>query len=425
LQDRHCTGALRGGGVRERRPLRILHVTPYSADAWAYGGIPRLTDCLARGLARRGHQVTWCTTDACDEATRLPPGRSAGARFGPWPERTTADGVAIRVFPNFSNRLAYHLQLFLPLGLDQFMRRHAGDFDVAHLHACRNVPGVIAARHLHRIGVPYVLAPNGTAPLIERHRTAKRVFDAVAGRRTLGRAARVLAVTEAERLDLQRLGVDPSVIRVIPNPVDLEEFTPPVTRGRFRERCALPPGPIVLFLGKLTPRKGLDILARACTRLRRDNLSLVIAGNDMGAGADTRAIIRQLGLVGRTVFTGLLRGRERLEALADADVLVYPSQHEIFGLVPIEAILSGTPVVVADDSGCGEIVRETGGGQIVRHGDDEALARAIEDVLADPVRWRAAAIDGARRVKAAYGADVVSARIERMYVEMTEARWKA
>src|SRR5689334_1004717 len=99
------------------RPLRILHVTPYYADAWAYGGIPRLAASLSRGLARRGHAVTVCTTDACDRSSRLN-GQSAHER----------DGVAVRVFPNVSNRLAYDYQLFMPLGLGRYMRRHARSF---------------------------------------------------------------------------------------------------------------------------------------------------------------------------------------------------------------------------------------------------------------------------------------------------------
>ena len=406
------------------RPLRILHVTPYSAEAWAYGGIPRLADCLTRGLARRGHHVTVCTTDACDEAGRLPSAGHRATRFEAWPARTT-DGVEIRVFPNFSNRLAYHLQLFLPFGLDEFLRGHAAGFDVAHLHACRNVPGVIAARHLRRTGVPYVIAPNGTAPIIERRRLAKQAFDVLAGRRTLAGAARVLAVSGTEKLDLLRLGVDPAVARVIPNPIDLEEFKTPPARGRFRTRLGLPPGPLVLFLGKLTPRKRLDVVVHGFAQLQRADASLVIAGNDMGAGARARSLVHAHGLEGRTFFTGLLRGHERLEALAEADLLVYPSQHEIFGLVPLEAILSGTPVVVADDSGCGEIICQIAGGQVIPAGDAKALAVAIERVLLEPARWRAAAAEGARRVRDTYGADVVSSQIEQMYLEMTGGQWKA
>src|SRR5437773_11403726 len=95
-----------------RAPVRILHVTPYSADAWAYGGIPRLAHSLTRGLARRGPQVTVCTTYACDESTRVPSG-----------ERQV-DGVECRVFRNHSNRLACQLQSLLPLGL-RYHHQHA------------------------------------------------------------------------------------------------------------------------------------------------------------------------------------------------------------------------------------------------------------------------------------------------------------
>ncbi len=390
------------------RSLRILHVTPYFADAWAYGGIPRLAHSLTRGLVRRGHQVTVCTTDVCDESARLP------SR----PDGRTPDGVDLRVFRNLSNRLAYNFQLFLPIGLERYLKIHAGSFDVAHLHACRNVPGAMAAFHLRRAGVPYVLAPNGTAPRIERRLLAKRVFDLVAGRRVLAGAARVLAVSDAERVQLTDLGVPPRSVRVIPNPVDLDEFATPVATGAFRRCFALPRGPVVLFLGKLTPRKRIDVLARAFVQVRQSDASLVIAGNDMGAGGDARSLVRALGLESRTFFTGLLRAEQRLEALADADVLVYPSQHEIFGLVPLEALLSGTPVIVADDSGCGEVVRATGGGQVVPLGDVEALARAIDGVLEEPSGWRAAVAEAQVRVRATYGADVVCAQLDQLYGEM-------
>jgi glycosyltransferase involved in cell wall biosynthesis len=401
------------------RSLNVLHVTPYSAEAWAYGGIPRLAGALTRGLARRGHRVTVCTTDACSETARLPARGGARNRFSVRQSTRTAEGVEVRVFPNLSNRLAYHLQCFLPIGLHRYLAGHAHRFDVAHLHACRNVPGAIAAYHLRRAGIPYVLAPNGTAPLIERRLLAKRGFDALVGAQVLAGAARVLAVTLAEQAQLSRLGVDASVVRVVPNPVDLDEFAGTIERGRFRERFGVPRGaPLVMYLGKLTPRKRLDVLVRAFARLPRNDARLAVAGNDMGAAPAARSLVRALGVAPRAIFTGLLRGRERLEALADADVLVYPSEHEIFGLVPLEALLSGTPVVVAGDSGCGEIVASTGGGQVVPAGDPVSLAAAIAGVLAAPPRWRRAAEEAAERVRSAYGEDVVCRGIEQVYREM-------
>jgi glycosyltransferase involved in cell wall biosynthesis len=163
------------------------------------------------------------------------------------------------------------------------------------------------------------------------------------------------------------------------------------------------------------------VLVRAFARLDRSDRSnawLVIAGNDMGAGSEARSLVRALGLEGRTLFTGLLRGHDRLEALADADVLVYPSQDEIFGLVPLEALLSGTPAIVAGDSGCGEVMRAIGGGPVVPLGDVDALARAIDGVLAAPSEWRAAAAGAGSRVRTAYGGDVVCAQLEHLYGDM-------
>src|SRR5262249_18281768 len=153
-------------------------------------------------------------------------------------------------------------------------------------------------------------------------------------------------------------------------------------------------------------------------RLDRADAHLVIAGNEMGAGAAARSLARQLGLDGRAAFTGLLQGRERLEALADADVVVYPSAQEIFGLVPLESLLAGTPVVVADDSGCGENIRAVGGGEVVPLGDVDALAAAIRNVLDGQCAWRAAAAAAGPRIRAAYGDDVVCARVEALYADM-------
>ena len=400
-------------------PLRILHVTPYSGEAWAYGGIPRLSSTLARDLARRGHTVTVATTDVSDGSSRL----NAGSRFRAWPPATTADRVVVRVFPNVSNHLAYHWQLFLPIGFAAFMRRHARDFDIAHLHACRNLPVEIAARHLRAANVPFVLAPNGTAPNLERRLLAKRAFDAIAGQRALRDAARILAVSQAEREQLRALGVRAESIAIVPNPVDLTEFGVPIQRGRLRIRCAIKAGPIVLFLGKVTPRKRVDLLIEAFARLDRSDATLVIAGNDMGAGGAVRDAIRARGLEPRARFTGLLRGHERLEALADADVVVYPSEHEVFGLVPLESILAGTAVVVTDDSGCGEVIRATGGGTVVPAGDAAALHAAINLVIQEPERWRAEAVRAAFRVRELFGNEPVCTRLVDLYRAILSRDW--
>jgi glycosyltransferase involved in cell wall biosynthesis len=390
--------------------LRILHVTPYSDAAWAYGGIPRVVGALSRGLARRGHAVTVCTTDVLDEATRLPLDCAV--------PKPAANSITQNVFPNVSNRLAYHQQIFLPLGLREYLRRHASEFDVAHLHACRNLPCALASHYLRLAGIPYVVQPNGTAPVIERHKVAKRIFDFVAGRRMMSGAARVLAVSSAESRQLTKLGIPEEAVRVIANPIDLDEFSRPIPRGNFRRQLGIGNEPTVLFLGKITPRKNVETLVRAYASVSDAHARLVIAGNDMGGGTRARNLVDELGLSRRVVFTGLLPGAARLEALADADVVVYASEHEIFGLVPFEALLAGTPVIVADDSGCGDLVGATGGGVVVRVNDVHELTHAIDEVLSQSAVWRKKAGDANQHIREKYGDDVVCSAVEDVYKEL-------
>jgi glycosyltransferase involved in cell wall biosynthesis len=175
---------------------------------------------------------------------------------------------------------------------------------------------------------------------------------------------------------------------------------------------------MLLFLGKLTPRKGVEDLVRALASLDRPDAVLVVAGNDMGAGNAIDSLVRHLGLEHRVIRTGLLTGSKRLDALAAANVVVYPSRDEIFGLVPLEALLSGTPVVVCNDSGCGEVISATGGGHVVPHADVAALSAAIGSILADEQEWGARARAAAGVARRLFGADVVCDGLESLYANV-------
>jgi glycosyltransferase involved in cell wall biosynthesis len=308
----------------------------------------------------------------------------------------------------------------MPLGLRRYLRQHGEQFDVAHLHGYHHLPGSIAAAELRRACIPYLVAPNGTAPRIERRRVAKWVFDNTIGRDVLTGARRVVAVTEAEKRQLERLGVPPATISIVPNPVDIETFSNPPPRGNFRRRLGIPFERFVLYLGKMTPRKGVELLVEAFSRLRRPGLGLVIAGNDMGSGASIRRVVRELNLEESVRFAGQLEGSERVEVLVDAEVLAYPGRDEIFGLVPLEAILSGTPVVVADDSGCGEIIQRVGGGRVVSQGNVEALADAIWAVMQERLQPSFTLEEARGRIERLFSCDVVAGAWEEIYHDLAE-----
>jgi len=406
--------------------LRVLHVAPYFEHAWAYGGIPRVVAAQAHALSAAGHRVTVATTDAHTEAGRLGhDGRAGeagpGSRYTPRIVRTT-DGIDVHVFPNASDSAAYRWQFFTPLGFARFLRGRARDFDVAHLHACHNLLTALAATHLRRAGVPFVVQPNGTAGRIERRQAAKAVFDRVFARDVIPGASGLIAVTDWERRQFERDGAAVSRIHVVPNPLAPMPDGYAPERGGFREALGLSASPLVAYLGMLTPRKHPDILARAVAELGRQDVQLVFAGNDRGVLERTRKLVHRLGLGPRTRFTGLIPGPARYAALADADVVVYPSRDEAFGLVPLEALQAGTPVIVCDDAGCGEVVRAVGGGLLVQPGDASALAAATATILDDLPQWKAKAARAGADASRRFHPDVVASRLEAIYRAIVRER---
>jgi len=378
-------------------------VVPYFWPAWAYGGIPRLVYGLSRALVDRGHEVEVLTTDALDRDRRVSEGEQ------------DLFGVRVRRLPNVSNRLAYDHQLFLPVGLRGAAADAVARADVVHLHGHWHLLNNAAVAAAIPRNVPVVMTPNGTLLPHERKEGIKQAWDLLLGRRVLDAVTRWIAVSRAEVTQFRTAGIEAEGIDLVHNGLDLAEFEDLPERGAFRSARGLGDRPLVLYLGKLTPRKGVDHLVEAVARLRNQDAVLVVAGNDMGVRGPLERRVEALGLQSRVKFLGLVTGPERLGALADADVLVYPSTREIFGLVPFEGLLCGTPAVVTDDCGCGELVSDARAGELVRYGDPTALARALDGLLSDPRRRAAMVARGRRFIEKHFAWDRIALQTERVY----------
>ncbi|MDD3906992.1 MAG: glycosyltransferase family 4 protein [Bacteroidales bacterium] len=134
-------------------------------------------------------------------------------------------------------------------------------------------------------------------------------------------------------------------------------------------------------MGRLNQRKGIDILIRAFYQLtfKMPNVQLRIAGSDDGYKKTLVNLCHNLQIEDKVEFLDFVK--DDISEYKYSDVLVYPSMAEIFGLVPFEAILSGTPVIVTDDCGCGEIIQEIDAGCLVHYGDVMGLANQIEYIM--------------------------------------------
>lgn len=358
--------------MKRDKKLRILQVVPYFYPAWAYGGTPRVVYELSRELVESGHDVTVYTTDVLDQNSRnlFKGGRGA------------VDGIKVYYFRNLSNRCAYKYQMFIPMGLLSVVRQTVSEFDIIHLHGHRHFLNNIVHYYAVKSGRPYILSGHGTVLRIERRILAKLVFDKFFGQRVLNDAAHFVAVSENEVGQYEQMGVEKKQVTVVYNGIDLNPYKALPQKSSFRKKYNMEDSnKIILYLGKITPRKGIDVLVKAFAGLERDDTVLVIAGNDMGFKKTLVKILEQCSITDRVIFTGLIVGDEKLAAYQDADVLVYPAVYEIFGLVPFEALMCGTPVIVTDDCGCGEIIEREGIGYTVKYNNIKGLIDKIKEVL--------------------------------------------
>ena len=379
--------------------LRVLHVVPYFPPSQAGGGIREAASCLAGAQAAAGCRVTIVTTDVGSPGSRRP--------------ATTDPGIEILAFRNLSNTLAWN-DVTLPLGLRTWARRNAAAFDAVHLHGHRHLAALLIARA--RAPLPYVLSTHGTALRIERREGLKRLFDRFAGDRTLQGAKHLFAVSEIEEKQLLSLGVPAAKIRRVANPVDPSRILPLPDPERFRQRNGIPAGArAILFLGRMTPNKRVDTLLRAVAPL--DDAFLILAGPDGGALRALEREVRVLGLANRVSFTGPLDDSGRREALAAADILALPSEHEIFGLAPMEGLLAGVVPVVSAGTGCAERIRSWDAGFVAPVGDPDALRAAIRRALDEGEAGRERARRGARGVREELSPEAVARRTIEIYRE--------
>ena len=188
----------------------------------------------------------------------------------------------------------------------------------------------------------------------------------------------------------------PDKVHLVPNGVDATHWAAPPAPAAPPARPARPAGadggPLVVAWGRVQYEKGFQTLLLALGRLRRSRpgIRVVIAGKGSYLD-DLRDLARRLGVDDRVHFTGFVPDGELVGLLHRADVAVVPSLYEPFGIVALEALAAGTPVVAAATGGLAEVLDGTGAAELFTPGDPDGLAAAVERAL-DP-STAAAAVD--------------------------------
>jgi len=223
------------------------------------------------------------------------------------------------------------------------------------------------------------------------------------------------------------LGLPRESISVIPNGVDLGKFSTSFDRASFRRGYATPDEKVVLFVGRMVYEKGVGILLEAVhTVLRSVNAKFIFVGEGYLRDVLARKAMDE-GIAGRVYFTGFLDDPTVKLLYRTADVCVVPSLYEPFGIVAIEAMAAGTPVVVSDVGGLSEIVQHDITGVVVHPNDANSLAWGITKVLKDSQYANTLTKRAAERVIQTYNWDIIARKTvvvyDRLLAEYRSGLW--
>lgn len=355
--------------------MRILKATQTYLPYLSKGGQPATVSGIARALAQRGHQVTVLTADygEPDYVSTKDAKREEKA----WGWESSRDGVEAIYLRSLTN---YRATTINP-DLINFCAGRLRDYDVVHIYGLYDLIGAVVAWFCRRRCIPYLLEPLGMFGPKIRSQHKKRLYARVVGSTLFQGAKSVIATSETERLELVEGGIAEERIVLRRNGLDLSEFQTLPARGALRQKLDCNEKErLILFLGRLSFIKGLDLLVEAFSQVNIE-ARLVIAGpnNEDGCLESVRGLIAGLQLDHRVNVLGALYGGEKLEAMVDADLFVLPSRYESFGNAAAESIACGTPVLVTDKCGIAPLIDGRAG--LVTPRDIEGIAAGINLLL--------------------------------------------
>ena len=303
-------------------------------------------------------------------------------------DRLKEQGIEVQLVGPCTDSLNRHPQLkpILAKAIDQT--------DIVHIHAIWEEIQHLASRLAHRRGVPYIIRPCGMLDpwSLSQKWLKKRIYIAWRLRKNLDRATAIHFTSDTERDLAAGLGFK-AVPMVEPNGISLSEFESLPKTGIFRAKYPqIGERPLVLFLGRVHPKKGLDLLLPAFAKVSSTDAFLVIVGpvTEKSYVEKLKSMAKSQGMADRVIFSGTLYGPDRIPAFVDADLFVLPSFQENFGIAVIEALAAGTPVVISDQVNIHAQVTAAGVGGVTPNGV-EPLTKELERWLTnDRLRQQAA-----------------------------------
>jgi glycosyltransferase involved in cell wall biosynthesis len=390
--------------------MKVLHVIPSVSPK--DGGPSFAMPLIARGLEASGVQVDVATTEETRE------------------RRINQSEVSVYYF----RRQSEFYKVSLPLS--RWLSKHIRDYDLVHIHALFSYSSYTAARLATKNGVPYIVRPLGVLNrwgMQNRRRLLKRLSFRFIEQHIVRNAASIHYTSQQERLEAEEAGVRNESV-VIPLGVELSRFRELPGPEPFYEKFPQARGrDIILFLSRLDPKKGLDLLLRAFAEVHRQHERrpstqdgcpplLVIAGEgDDQFVNGLRRLAGELGIANAILWTGFLGGDDKWSAMAAASLFVLPSYSENFGIALAEAMAAGLPCVVSDQVGIAVDAKEYEAGLVVPC-EVGAVFSAMQLLVHDPDLRNRLGANALRLVKDRFSLEAMSNSLVKLYERVASGR---
>ena len=396
--------------------MKILHVAHFFYPCLSAGGVVNASYQIASKQSE-DNDVKVISSDSCKERLKFPNGRYD----------VDVDGIKVDYFRNLSNGFKLKTMLDTPLAAPFKIRNDIKGYDIIHIHEHRQTLAIFASYFARKNNIPYVVQAHGSVLPFFQKEGLKNIFDKVFGFKILHNASCVFALTEVEKEQYLKMGVDEDKIEIVPLGINLDEYENLPDYGKFRSKFNIGENDkLILFVGRIHEIKGLGLLIDSFNDLinqhnenhslediSSSSIKLAIVGPDDGYLVKLEDKIKEYSLEDNVIITGPLYKEEKQEALVDCDLFVMPSKYESFTTSGLEAMACSKPLVLTKNNHIHDWVDGNVG--LACDDNKDSLREAIEKVLSDEDLSLIFARNGQKLIKEKYNWDIINDQILEIY----------
>ncbi|MBE9221917.1 glycosyltransferase [Cyanobacterium stanieri LEGE 03274] len=388
--------------------MKILQIIP--SISLVYGGPSQMILGLSKALAKEGEDVTIITTNANGDQGQFP-------LDVPLQCAVEKDGYRV-VYFNCAPFRRYKFSV----DLLRWLWTHCGDYDVAHIHALFSPVTTMAAWICRQKGLPYILRPLGTLDPkdLQKKRGLKKIYGNLLEKANLRGSFGVHFTSQQEADVSEDFGAGINRL-IVPLGVEIPDRT--LDDDMIYDRYQIPRGkPLLLFMSRIEPKKGLQFLIPALQRLLNQgyDFHFVLAGanpQDRSYEAQIQTQITSSSLSDCTTITGFVTGDEKMALLQKADLFLLPSFYENFGIAVVEAIAFSTPVLISDQVYIYREIEKAKAGWICSLNEDDLVKKLMVALESGEEERQQRGLNGFNLVKQNYSWSAIARQLIEIYTK--------